>query len=257
VSNTAASGEAPEIPAVYEPGQGTVRLWTDWEQTVSDGHAHPSAGAGTPKVFGIGFHKTATTSLAGALGMLGYRVTGPNAVRKPNVRDDVHDLALSLIPRYDAFQDNPWPLLYREIDEWVPGARFILTVRPADAWFRSVVDHFGSTSTPMREWIYDGVGSPAGNEAHYIERYERHNADVIAYFADRPDDLLVMDITAGDGWDLLCPFLGVEVPEAAFPMMNSKDEAVRRRGLLGRAAHRARRLVPGGHGYSGLPVEDD
>jgi hypothetical protein len=30
------------------------------------------------KVFGIGFHKTATTSLAKALSYLGYRVTGPN-----------------------------------------------------------------------------------------------------------------------------------------------------------------------------------
>ena len=29
------------------------------------------------KVFGIGFHKTATTSLAKALSYLGYRVTGP------------------------------------------------------------------------------------------------------------------------------------------------------------------------------------
>src|SRR5215472_9937783 len=36
------------------------------------------------KVFGIGFHKTATTSLAKALSYLGYRVTGPNWVDNPN-----------------------------------------------------------------------------------------------------------------------------------------------------------------------------
>ena len=90
-----------------------------------------------------------------------------------------------------------------------------------------------------------------------MERYERHNSEVRAYFADRPEDLLVMDITAGDGWDVLCPFLGVEAPADEFPMMNSKDEPLRRRNLASRVVHRVRRLVPGAHGYSGLPVDDE
>ncbi|HEX8335676.1 MAG TPA: sulfotransferase [Pyrinomonadaceae bacterium] len=32
--------------------------------------------------------------------------------------------------------------------------------------------------------------------------------------------LLVMDITAGDGWEVLCPFLGVEIPDRPFPHEN-------------------------------------
>ena len=51
--------------------------------------------------------------------------------------------------------------------------------------------------------------------------FHRHHADVRRDFADRPDDLLEMDITAGDGWDKLCPFLSVPVPEAAFPRLNA------------------------------------
>jgi hypothetical protein len=37
------------------------------------------------------------------------------------------------------------------------------------------------------------------------------------HFADRPGDLLVLDITAGEGWDRLCPFLGLPEPGVPFP----------------------------------------
>ncbi len=201
------------------------------------------------KVFGVGFHKTATTSLAAALEQLGYRVTGPNRVTNRHPERSAFRTMERLVPRYDAFQDNPWPLLYRELDQRYPGSKFILTVRPVERWIRSVVDHFGGTSTPMREWIYDGVGDPAGHESHYIERYERHNRAVLEYFAERPSDLLVMDITAGDGWEPLCGFLGMPVPDAPFPRVNSKADPMRRRSLLERAALAARRTIPGSHGY--------
>jgi hypothetical protein len=37
------------------------------------------------------------------------------------------------------------------------------------------------------------------------------------YFRDRPDDLLVMNICAGEGWEKLCPFLGLAIPKVKFP----------------------------------------
>jgi Sulfotransferase domain len=29
-----------------------------------------------------------------------------------------------------------------------------------------------------------------------------------------------MDITNGDGWDKLCPFLGLDIPDTPFPKSN-------------------------------------
>src|SRR6266550_8959585 len=126
------------------------------------------------KVFGVGFHKTGTTSLAQALSYLGYRVTGPNGVNNPYIGKDVLAITLDLANRFDAFQDNPWPIVFKELDEQFPHSKFILTVRPTEEWIRSVVSHFKDDDTPMRKWIY-GVGCPKGNEEIYIERYERHN----------------------------------------------------------------------------------
>jgi len=44
--------------------------------------------------------------------------------------------------------------------------------------------------------------------------------DVFSYFKGRPKDLLVIDIPAGDGWEKLCPFLGVPIPNQSFPKKN-------------------------------------
>jgi sulfotransferase family protein len=192
------------------------------------------------KVFGIGFQKTGTTSLAKALALLGYKVTGPNGVHDRRIRDNVRAMVGKLLKKYDAFQDNPWPVLFRELDAWCPGSKFILTLRPAQSWIRSVVRHFGTDTTPMREWIY-GPGCPRGNEDVYVARYERHEAEVREYFHARPGDLLVLRITEGEGWEKLCPFLGKAIPAADFPHANRADE--RENSLGGRLARARERLA--------------
>jgi hypothetical protein len=59
-----------------------------------------------------------------------------------------------------------------------------------------------------------------------LDAYGRHLTAVAGRFADRPGDLLVMDITAGQGWEALCPFLGLEAPAGvAFPVANAGDGA--------------------------------
>jgi len=175
------------------------------------------------KVFCVGFHKTGTTSLSVALKVLGYQVTGPNGVNDPNIDENVLSMAYELIEKYDAFQDNPWPILYKEIDEKYPKSKFILLLRNKDAWIKSVVNHFGQKETPMRKWVY-GVGNPEGNEEIYIKRFEQHNADILDYFKNRPNDLLVLEFAKGDGWEKLCPFLGVEIPQIPFPHVNKAIE---------------------------------
>lgn len=170
----------------------------------------------SPKVFGIGFHKTGTTSLGQALSILGYRVCGNVATADPLIGERAIGFARELTQQFDAFQDNPWPILYRELAEWYPDGKFVLTVRDTDKWLASMVGFFKERDSPMRAWIY-GVGVARGNEAIYRERFERHNREVCEFFRDRTAQLLVMDFAAGDGWEKLCPFLGEPVPKAPFP----------------------------------------
>lgn len=171
------------------------------------------------KVFCIGFHKTGTTSLAIALKILGYKVTGPNGVHDYDIEKNVLPMAYRLVEQFDAFQDNPWPIIYKELDKKYPDSKFILLLRDEDSWIESQVKHFGQKETPMRKWLY-GVGCPKGNEDIYLKRFREHNKNVIQYFQDRPQDLLVMNLAQGDGWEKLCPFLETDVPDTTFPHAN-------------------------------------
>lgn len=174
------------------------------------------------KIFCIGFHKTGTTSLAQALNILGFSVTGPNGVNDPNIAQNAQALIARLVNQFDAFQDNPWPLFYKELASEFPDAKFILTYRDPEKWLSSQVRHFGKQETPMRKWIY-GVGCPEGNERIYLQRYNKHNRDVATYFKKKRKPLLVMNLEKGDGWDKLCPFLGLPQPTASFPHANRAE----------------------------------
>lgn len=175
------------------------------------------------KVFGIGFHKTGTSTLESALRALGYTVKGTFGVNDDTIGDTVVERAIEIAGQYDAVQDNPWPLVYRDLDEAYPDSKFVLTMRDTDKWWVSLERHFGGKTTAMRTWIY-GVGDPAGHEDIYKQRYEAHNAEVVEYFSERPDDLLVVDVTAGGGWVELCSFLGADIPDMDFPHRNSHRE---------------------------------
>ena len=193
------------------------------------------------KVFCVGFHKTGTTTMKHALEILGYRVTGPNATRDPDIAVRLDRLVEGLAQKFDAFQDNPWPLVYRKMDALYPGSRFILTLRDEGEWFASNLRHFGTEPSPMRELIYGpGNGFPAGHEALYKDRMRRHNAEVAAHFAARPDDLLTLDVTQDAAWPRLCTFLGEPVPAVPFPHANSAKvrEMQEKWGMLGRLAGR-------------------
>lgn len=176
------------------------------------------------KVFCIGFHKTGTTSMEAALRLLGYRVTGPNHVLDRDIAQKLDRVTTELSYKFDAFQDNPWPLVYQRMDVLHPGSKFILTLRDEDKWFDSNLKHFRGKHSAMRELIYGpGAGYPKGNEKTYRARLRRHNAEVMDYFQDRPDDLLVIDVTSVSSWEPLCAFLGVPIPVEPFPHANKRD----------------------------------
>jgi hypothetical protein len=180
-----------------------------------------------PKVFCIGFQKTGTTSLYAALERLGYRtaaVVGRDWTAERLAAEGAR-LCIETARDYDAAQDMPWPLFFRELDAAYPGSKFILTVRDPESWFASIEGHFGAHEGEMQAFVYGrDAAAPAGKKARYLETLAAHEAAVRAHFIDRPRDLLVMDLGAGDGWEELCEFLGAAVPAEPFPSRNKASD---------------------------------
>lgn len=184
------------------------------------------------KVVGIGWAKTGTTTLGECFETLGLR----HAAGRLDLVDHLETGDLSPIlaeaRHFDAFEDWPWLLVFRELDEAFPGSKFVLTTRNAEAWLRSyrnMLDTQGAARPRLvrqRRILYD-LPFPDVTEEQLLDRVRRHEREVQAWFADRPDDLLVVDWARGNGWQELCDFLDLPIPDVPFPHANRGHYAPR------------------------------
>lgn len=189
------------------------------------------------KVFGIGLNKTGTTSLTHALSVLGYSAVhyhhGELTSEEINrhITEAVHagEPPLARLPSlqdFDAYFDIVSLVrLFPAFDDAYPGSKFILHTRPLAEWLDSREKH---VLRNQRDPHYRGDWTAVDREGWTRERDE-HHARVRAYFADRPSDLLEIDLSAGDGWEKLCPFLQCEWPAVPFPKANTAEAPNRRR----------------------------
>ena len=199
------------------------------------------------KVFCIGFNKTGTTSLRVALEELGYTLGN-----QPEAEMFVDDWACRKFARIidycagaDAFQDIPFslPFTYQALDAAFPDSKFILTVRRnSETWYRSLTTFhanlFNAGKIPSEEDLAHAVyrfqgwallvmqkvyafpkGDPYNTDC-LVRAYESHNAMVQEYFRHRPEDLLILDLTADDSYERFCHFLGKEPQRSVFPWEN-------------------------------------
>lgn len=205
-----------------------------WRRNIKTRYRYATGSAHDPdKVFCIGFHKTGTTSLAAALQKLGYFTVhgdqrgswyGADEGRTLIRMLEAGDYDLPTFRIFDAFTDNPYFTIWREIDARFHG-RFILTVRDEERWIDSCVRFYkGRRIRPLRQWVFGDYADPSASaaaRAAWLDGYRRHNAAVEEHFAGR-SDFLTIDVTAGDGWDELCGFLDQPVPDAPFPHRNRR-----------------------------------
>jgi hypothetical protein len=147
---------------------------------------------------------------------------------------------------FDGFQatvDWPGSFFYRELTEFYPDAKVLLSIRDADTWERSMRETIwgvlfgemlirdlsrarcrvdskwrGFIELMERMWLQSGLipnGTDTDSET-MKSAMERFNAEVQETVpADR---LLVWPVS--DGWEPLCRFLELPVPDTPFPHLN-------------------------------------
>lgn len=195
------------------------------------------------KVFGIGFHKTGTSSLFVALSILGYKAVHGGSRNVPHggtggkkLLDEYIEKGNYYLPTfevYDAFTDNPYFSIWKELVKMFPDSKYILTVRDENKWIKSCAQYYkGRRVRPMRDWMFGQYADPSKNKESkmvWLAAYRRHNAEIVKYFKSTGEDLLIMDISTGDGWNVLCPFLGKPIPSDPFPHQNKSTKPLYKR----------------------------
>ena len=194
----------------------------------------------TLKIIGTGFGRTGTDSMRKALNILGVGPThhmhemGAKAPTREAWLDMVKgarpDWEL-LVNGYHACVDWPSAYYWRELVEHYPQAKVLLTMRSAESWWKSfeatILKHIQSNDDPdgfaqllIAEQVFNGR---AGDRDYAIEVYNRNIEDVHSVVpAER---LLVHNL--GDGWEPLCRWLDLPLPDVDYPKGNTTQDFVR------------------------------
>jgi hypothetical protein len=195
-------------------------------------------------VIGVGFGRTGTFSLKAALETLGigpcHHMLGmlerPEEIplwrRAAQGRPLDWDVALR---GYRSCVDWPGARFWRELAAHYPEAKLILTVRDPQSWYESASATIHRAAmdpspapTPViaemrkmsREVVWDGQFGGRFTDAEHAKRvFIEHNEAVRREIA--PDRLLVFEVA--EGWEPLCAFLGVAVPDTPFPRSNDQE----------------------------------
>ena len=199
----------------------------------------------TIKVIGAGFGRNGTLSLKHALEMLGFRKCYHMMELDQSKDEDLAWLALQrgesvdldrLFEGYQASVDWPSCNFWREQMAWYPEAKVILSERDPEAWYKSIMNTIYPGSVAMRatddpmmkrrsemvfELIWDGLfDGRMDDKDHVIDVYLAHNQTVKDEVpADR---LLVFESSLG--WEPLCEFLEMPVPDEPYPRTNTTED---------------------------------
>ena len=201
------------------------------------------------KLIGAGLGRTGTLSIKLALEQLGlgpcYHMVevfmnashGSLWVRAAEGHPDWE----GLFNGYGSTVDYPGCTFWRELAQFYPDAKVLLSIRDPNAWFESTQATILSPGTiqstqsgPLKEFFRGTVLRDFGERVHdrdfLIEYFMRHNAAVQQTIA--PQRLLVF--SAAQGWEPLCRFLGVPIPDKPFPRANSREQYAQSRAEMAR-----------------------
>jgi hypothetical protein len=157
------------------------------------------------RVLCVGFQKTGTSSFGVAMRHLGYRHYGYNRDLAWILQEGDVESCLEFASHFNSLDDLPWstPEFVAAYRRRFPAARYVMLERDETTWLRSYFGYFGDRYTP--------------EEA--LRRFRDHQSRILDLLVG-VEHLLRMDICAGEGYEKLCPFLGIPVPDTPFPFEN-------------------------------------
>lgn len=159
--------------------------------------------------------KQGTSSLRYAIKALGWSAIGYCAGGQ-----DIVDRFVAGVVNWDAVFDLPAASMWRELADTYPHAKVIYTPRDTESWLASIEDwlqHYPFKTPAEQSFAKKLYGSATFDRATYEAAKVKHETEVRVWGSRHPDRFMIFDVIGGDGWERLCPFLGVPVPDKPFP----------------------------------------
>jgi len=204
------------------------------------------------KIFCIGLNKTGTTSLGSFFEKNSFKVANQNEgellLKSYLARDFNSIIGYVKKSKSSVFQDVPFslPFTFPHLDLAFPNSKFILTIRNSDDdWYQSILkfhsDFYNNEKKPTYEslenskYVYKGWSAKVmldvfiENKENMYDKeefkkvYNTYNKSVIDYFKNKPDKLIVINLSLKNDFERLCSYLKISTNENCFPKISSKD----------------------------------
>lgn len=203
----------------------------------------------TLRLIGAGFGRMGTRATKDALEMIGF---GPchhmaevfmHNETVPQWQEALQNPPVTaagwapLLGDYAACVDWPCCYFWKELNQAFPDAKVLLSTRDPEEWWASInktiFEIFRQGDVPeddtgmrnahramAREMIADRTFGDFENKANVLRTLKAHEEEVRDTIA--PERLLTWSVT--EGWDPLCAFLDVPVPDTPFPNRNTTKD---------------------------------
>ena len=209
------------------------------------------------KIFCIGYNKSGSSSLVYSIQELGFGplmgfLAGenllPSLIESNRCSDDTFkENLLEFSETANLFKDIPFslPNVWKIIYAKYPSAKFILSVRDSpEMWFKSITNFHASLAT-ITSWgginettycyskthntnsffhdymtIINGNSKEPYNKTNLIASYNKHNDEVITFFKDKPN-FIIINLAKDSDYIRLCKFLGKKAKLTKFLHMQS------------------------------------
>jgi hypothetical protein len=192
------------------------------------------------RVVGAGVGRTGTASLKIALEqLLGGKChhmfeVFADPTQIPLWSDAIEGRAVdwsTMPPGFVSIVDWPGASFWRELSSANPDALVLLSVRDRESWYRSASNSifmvFDALPPELSQWhssmqrlLRERFSDQLSDPAAMMDAFDHHNEAVRREIP--PQRLL--EWTPGDGWEPICERLGVAVPDAEFPKVNTLNE---------------------------------
>jgi hypothetical protein len=157
-----------------------------------------------PRVLCVGYVKTGTSSFGLAMRQLGFSHFGYDRDLDDQLQHGHVDRCLRWAASFNALDDLPWstPAFIAAFRKRYPGAYYVELDRDENQWLASYFNFFG----------------PVCSSREALSRLRTHQQRVRDILKDEPH-VLRMNVCAGEGYEKLCPFLGLPVLDQKFPWL--------------------------------------
>lgn len=205
------------------------------------------------KVFCIGLNKTGTTSIGKFFELNGLEVARQREgeiLLEYYLRRDFNEI-IKFCQNSSAkfFQDVPFscPFTFQHLDNAFPNSKFILTIRNSSkVWYKSILkfhsQFYNQGERPTYEslknsnYVYKGWSWDLMNDVYFhgnikslydqsqMEKiYQNHLKEVLNYFRNKPNKLIVINLSKKEDCNRLYKFLGLEKGDITFPYITSNN----------------------------------